>query len=394
MLLVLLLVGPLAQIGLDAYASALPRLRSEFNTSGHYAQNTMTAYMLGMTVAALPAGLIADAVGRKRVLLGGLATMVTATVGCAAAPGLATLLTFRFAAGVAAGAVVVMISPIAADCFGGARLVSVLGIVGAVCGSAGVIGQAVGGFVVEYLSWRWVFVFVALTAAVALAVVAVAFEETLDERLRSAVDLPASVTVVVAALRQPVFIAVLVTFGVIGAGSVVFGVVAPFLYQDELGFSAATYGVTAMIVAAAGFAGQFTCGALARRLGVPRLAMVLWVVLTAGGIVLLASASLIGADALATTSGAGLVALAIGGLMPLTKGMAMSLFSRNLGLIAGLVNTFFYLTSSGAMALMAFLPAEQSQAPLGWFYVAAAAMLGALLWPVLRSRRVTSKGRG
>jgi DHA1 family bicyclomycin/chloramphenicol resistance-like MFS transporter len=61
----------------------------------------------------------------------------------------------------------------------------------------------------------------------------------------------------------------------------------------------------------------------------------------------------------------------------------MGVFSRNVGLIAGLVNTCCYLIVSVAMVLMAYLP-EESQAPLGWLYVGVGAVLAVLLFSTVR----------
>src|SRR5262245_21175629 len=63
---VLLLVAPLEQLGFDIYTPALPKIAAHFAASNALVQNTVTAYMLGMALVVLPAGLIADAVGRKR----------------------------------------------------------------------------------------------------------------------------------------------------------------------------------------------------------------------------------------------------------------------------------------------------------------------------------------
>ncbi len=64
----------------------------------------------------------------------------------------------------------------------------------------------------------------------------------------------------------------------------------------------------------------------------------------------------------------------------------MGVFTRNIGLIAGLVNTCCYLVVSMAMALMAYLP-EESQAPLGWLYVAVGVGFVALLLTTVPARR-------
>jgi MFS transporter, DHA1 family, multidrug resistance protein len=71
-------------------------------------------------------------------------------------------------------------------------------------------------------------------------------------------------------------------------------------------------------------------------------------------------------------------------LDPQTKGLAMGVFTRNIGLIGGLVNTCCYLIVSVAMGLMADLP-ETTQAPLGWFYVAAGVAFVLILLATTRS---------
>jgi MFS transporter, DHA1 family, multidrug resistance protein len=152
---ILLLVIPLSQIALDVYTPALPKMAAEFGASNDFVQNTVTAYMLGMAVAFIPAGLIADAVGRRRVLLAGLALLATASVGCALAPTLPALLCMRFAEGIGAGVCLLLAATIAADCFRGAKLVSVLGLLGAAWGSAPVLAPAVGGLLVQSAPGEW-----------------------------------------------------------------------------------------------------------------------------------------------------------------------------------------------------------------------------------------------
>ena len=165
---VLLLVAPLEQVGFDIYTPALPKIAAHFAASNALVQNTVTAYMLGMALVVLPAGLIADAIGRKRVLLSGLGLMVATSIGCAVADSLPLMIGLRFLGGMGAGTCLLLAAAIAADCFRGAKLVSVLGILGAAWGAAPVVSPAVGGFIVQFGSWRLVFVVLAaLTAAVA-----------------------------------------------------------------------------------------------------------------------------------------------------------------------------------------------------------------------------------
>jgi DHA1 family bicyclomycin/chloramphenicol resistance-like MFS transporter len=375
---VLLVVSPLEQVALDIYTPALPKIAEHFAASNTLVQNTVTAYVLGMALVVLPAGLIADAIGRKRVLLTGLGLMTLTSIGCALAGNIPTMIGLRFLQGLGAGTCLLLAATVAADCFRGAKLVAVLGLLGAAWGSAPVVAPAVGGFISQYGSWQLVFVVLAALTATVGILVAVVLPETLQRHRRSPINLHAAADVLGRALRHRAFVAFAMMFGLVAAAQTVFGVVGPFLYQTGLGFSAATYGFVALGVGAANFFGAATCGALAQRTTTRRLAIGGSAVLALAGVVMLASAQFVGLSALAITGGAALALLSIGVLDPLTKGLAMGVFSRNVGLVTGLISTFCYVSITLAMALMAWLP-ERSQAPLGWFYVAAAAGLVTVL---------------
>jgi MFS transporter, DHA1 family, multidrug resistance protein len=386
---VLLLVSPLEQVAFDIYTPALPKIAEHFAASNTLVQNTVTAYVLGMALVVLPAGLIADAIGRKRVLLTGLGLMTLTSIGCALADSLPMMIGLRFLQGLGAGTCLLLAATVAADCFRGAKLVSVLGLLGAAWGSAPVVAPAVGGFISQFGSWRLVFVVLAaLTATVGL-LVTVVLPETLRRERRSPINLRAAAGVLSEALRHRAFVAFATMFGLVAAAQTVFGVVGPFLYEVGLGFSSTTYGFIALGVGAANFLGAATCGALVQRTTTRRLAIGGSAVLALGGLVMLASAQFVGLSALAITGGAALALLSIGVLDPLTKGLAMGVFSRNVGLVTGLISTFCYVSITLATALMAWLP-ERSQAPLGWFYVAAAAGLVMVL--MLASKHTSRAG--
>ncbi|WP_101952373.1 MFS transporter [Mycobacterium sp. 3519A] len=380
---ILLFVIPLSQIALDVYTPALPKMAAEFAASNDVIQNTVTAYMLGMALAFIPAGLIADAVGRRRVLLAGLALLTTASVGCALAPTLPALLCIRFVEGIGASVCLLLAATIAADCFRGAKLVSVMGILGAAWGSAPVLAPAVGGLLVQIGSWRVVFGLFALFVASVGIVVAKFLPETLPTERRSTVNLRAAAGVLGAALRHRIFVAFVLMFGLVGAAQMVFGVVAPFLFEVKLGFAPAVYGLVALGVGVANLTGELACGVLARRLSSWRLGFGAWVPFFVGAVVLVVTAAVVGVNAWAIAVAAALAFVGIGVLDPQSKGLAMGVFSRNVGLIAGLVNTCCYLIVSAAMALMAYLP-EESQAPLGWLYIGVGAVLVVLLFSTVR----------
>jgi MFS transporter, DHA1 family, multidrug resistance protein len=67
----LLTVIPLSQIPLDAYTPAMPDMVRDLASSNTLVQNTVTVYVLGMCLALIPLGMLADSWGRKSTLLPG-----------------------------------------------------------------------------------------------------------------------------------------------------------------------------------------------------------------------------------------------------------------------------------------------------------------------------------
>jgi DHA1 family bicyclomycin/chloramphenicol resistance-like MFS transporter len=105
-----------------------------------------------------------------------------------------------------------------------------------------------------------------------------------------------------------------------------------------------------------------------------------------GALVLVGSAATIGVSAWAITLGACLALAGCGVLCPQMYGLALGSFSRNLGLIGGMISAGCYLIVSVAMATAGALP-ENSQLPLGGLYVACGVIALLLLVWARSSRR-------
>jgi DHA1 family bicyclomycin/chloramphenicol resistance-like MFS transporter len=84
--------------------------------------------------------------------------------------------------------------------------------------------------------------------------------------------------------------------------------------------------------------------------------------------------------------GACLALAGCGVLCPPKYGLALGLFTRNLGLIGGIVSAGSYFIS-GAMVIVGILP-DNSQAPLGWLYIGCGAIAFVMLgWAPSNSRQ-------
>jgi DHA1 family bicyclomycin/chloramphenicol resistance-like MFS transporter len=380
----LLTIVPLSQIPLDAYTPAMPEMVRDLASTNAFVQNTVTSYMLGMCLALIPIGMFADAFGRKRVLLSGMVVMIAGSIACALAPDVWTLILLRFIQGMGACACLVVTYAVAADCFQGKKLVAISGLLGAAWGLAPVLAPAAGGLLAQFTSWRVIFGLIAALGAVAAALAAIFLPETLPAEQRSPLNPGATLRILSGALKNSRFVCFTLIFSVMASAQMVFGVVAPFLYQVKLGFEPAAYGLIALGLGAANLSGELACSTLATRISARQLCFGAWAIYAAGALVLALTGTLQGVTLWAITLGGALTLLGCGTLCPTMYGMALGLFSKNLGLLGGVITSICYLAVTITMALAAYLP-ETSQAPLGWMYVALAA-IGLLLLAISLSK--------
>ena len=149
----------LLAVGLDitVLSLALPTLAGALKASESQLQWFVTAYTLALTAAMLPAGLVGDRLGRKRVLLGALVVFGAASVACALAPDATLFIAARAVLGLAGAAMVVMALSIITVLFDEAERPRAIGVWGAANFLALPLGPIVGGWMLANFWWGWVF---------------------------------------------------------------------------------------------------------------------------------------------------------------------------------------------------------------------------------------------
>src|SRR5271170_3274149 len=149
---------------------ALPTAQHDLHFSNADRQWVVTAYSLAFGSLLLLGGRLSDLVGRRRMLIIGLTGFAAASALGGAATGFGMLVTGRAIQG-AFGALLApaALSTLAVTFSDPAERGKAFGVYGAIAGAGGAVGLLLGGFLTEYLSWRW-----CLYVNVVLAVFAVA----------------------------------------------------------------------------------------------------------------------------------------------------------------------------------------------------------------------------
>jgi EmrB/QacA subfamily drug resistance transporter len=167
-LMVTLLLAALDQ---TIVATALPRIVSDLGGITQYSW-VFTAYMLTSTVAVPVYGRLGDVHGRRPLMLIAVTIFLVGSALCGAAQNMTELVVFRGLQGLGAGGLFPLSLAVIGSIVPPRDRGRWQGLIGAAFASASIIGPAVGGFIVDNTTWRWIFLVNLPVGAVALVVIA------------------------------------------------------------------------------------------------------------------------------------------------------------------------------------------------------------------------------
>jgi DHA1 family bicyclomycin/chloramphenicol resistance-like MFS transporter len=262
-----LLLG-LQPVSTDVFLPALPALTRALGAPMAQAQLTMSALILAFGIAQLAWGPVADRIGRRPVLLLGLALYTLAAIGSTVAGSIEVLVAWRMVQGVALAAAVVCARALVRDLYEpheGAQVMS-LGLSGlAVIALA---GPALGGVAATFVGWRAALALVAVAGALTLAWVAWRLPETAP-RLNPRATAPGPLLRQWAAIaRHRVFVAWTLLISATYGGLFVILAGSSFMFIEHLGLSPLAYGAAMASGSLAYMAGTFVCRRWVARHGV------------------------------------------------------------------------------------------------------------------------------
>jgi MFS transporter, DHA1 family, multidrug resistance protein len=155
-------LGMLGPFSIDTYLPAFAGIATSLGATPVQMQQTLSAYLFGFAVMNLFHGALSDSVGRRPVVLVGVAVFTLASVGCAMSQSIGQLVSFRALQGMSSGAGIVVSRAIIRDMFPQADAQRVMSQVTIFFGVAPAIAPLVGGWLFVGLGWHAVFWFLAL----------------------------------------------------------------------------------------------------------------------------------------------------------------------------------------------------------------------------------------
>jgi EmrB/QacA subfamily drug resistance transporter len=136
---------------------AVPTIGRELETSISTIQWVMTGYMLAFASVIPLTGWASERFGAKRVWLVSLLLFMLGSVLAGAAWSIESLIAFRVLQGLGAGMILPVGQMILAQAAGPRRMGRVMSVIGVPMLLGPILGNVIGGAIVDQVSWRWIF---------------------------------------------------------------------------------------------------------------------------------------------------------------------------------------------------------------------------------------------
>jgi MFS family permease len=174
-------------VGLDLTVLnlALPTIATDLHASNSDLQWISDAYSLVLAAAMLPAGLLGDRLGRKKVLLVALALFGASSAACAYAAGVGELIAARAVLGIGAAAIFPLSLSVIPVLFAPEERQKAIALMASATFISFPIGPIVGGYLLDNFWWGSVFLInVPVVVLALIAVVVLLPESRSEQRLR------------------------------------------------------------------------------------------------------------------------------------------------------------------------------------------------------------------
>ncbi|MFT7115967.1 MAG: DHA1 family bicyclomycin/chloramphenicol resistance-like MFS transporter [Rhodoferax sp.] len=231
----LAVLGMLGPFSIDTYIPAFTGIAQSLGATPVEMQQTLSAYLFGFAFMSLFHGAISDSVGRRPVVLWGLAAFTLASIGCALSQSIGQLVFFRAMQGLSTGAGIVVARAVVRDMFDPTQAQKVMSQITIYFGVAPAIAPIIGGSLFVYLGWHSVFWFLTGVGAVLWVANYKLLPETLHVTQRQSFKVSNLMQGYLQLGRDPRFVLLALASGIPFNGMFLYVLTAPVFLGEHLG---------------------------------------------------------------------------------------------------------------------------------------------------------------
>lgn len=287
------ILGILSGIGalsIDGYLPAFPAIAHDLGVAESEVQLTLSVFLIGFSVGQAIHGPLSDALGRRPVILSGLAVYAIASILCAVSQSAEQMIAFRAIQALAAASGPVLGRAVLRDVYSGPRLAWAISMLMLILTLAPLLAPALGSLVLGVFGWRAIFVALALFAVIWCGLTMGLFPETLRPEQRLPLRPGAVAAAFVAVLRHRQAMGYVLCGGTAFAGMFAYITATPFVYSRDFGVSPGGYAALFALNILGMACVTYLNGRLVERLGSDRILAALTGVLVVAAATLLVDA--------------------------------------------------------------------------------------------------------
>lgn len=276
LLLLLIAISAIGPMALNGVLPATTTVMIDLSTRFEVAQMVLTVFLVANLFSQLVLGPAADRYGRRPVMMFSLTIFFIGSVACATAQSIEWLLLARFVQGTGGAVCVFLPRTVVRDIFSQDKAASVIGYMTTAMMVAPLFAPALGGWITDTYSWRYMYLGLAgLSAMLLIMCYRYQYETLLAQGTsdQQAVERPTFFSSSKVLLGHPAFIAC----AIMQAGTVgvyyCFLAGAPYVAMEIRGMSASSYGLWFALVAIGYLSGNLVAGRFSESQGVFRMVM-------------------------------------------------------------------------------------------------------------------------
>ncbi len=137
-------------------STAMPQIVGQLGGLPLYSW-VFSAFLLTQTATTVVFGKLSDLVGRKKVMLVGIAAFLFGSILCGFAWSMPSLIVFRLVQGIGAGAVQPTAMTIVGDLYSAHERAKIQGWLASVWALSAILGPLAGALIIQHFSWAWIF---------------------------------------------------------------------------------------------------------------------------------------------------------------------------------------------------------------------------------------------
>lgn len=233
----LAVLGMLGPFSIDTYLPAFSGIAQSLGATPVEMQQTLSAYLFGFAFMNLFHGALSDSIGRRPVVLWGIAAFTLASAGCALSQSIGQLVFFRALQGLSTGAGIVVSRAVIRDMFPPAQAQKVMSQVTIYFGVAPAIAPIIGGWLFVHTGWHSIFWFLTGVGVLLWAANFRLLPETLHVSQRQPFNVPHLLRGYWQLGSNPRFLLLALASGVPFNGMFLYVLAAPAFLGDHLGLA-------------------------------------------------------------------------------------------------------------------------------------------------------------